>query len=143
MKYRPDDFYERNGCTALLGQTVDRIDPKTKQVHLKDGTQVAYDRLLVATGSRPFIPPMQGLDTVPKQHTFMTLDDEKALMADLTAQSRVLIIGSGLIGLKCAEGIYDHCGSITVIDMADRILPSILDQTGSALVQAQMCIRDS
>lgn len=135
MQYRPADFYVKNGCTPLLGQTVERIDAARKSVYLPDGTAIAYDRLLVATGSRPFVPPMQGLDTVEKKHTFMTLDDEKALMADLTPQSRVLILGAGLIGLKCAEGIHAHVGSITVVDMANRILPSILDETGSALVQ--------
>ena len=70
----------------------------------------------------------------------MTLKDAKALEAALTPKSRVLIVGAGLIGLKCAEGIHGRVGSIAVVDLADRILPSILDAEGSSIVQ--MCIRD-
>lgn len=135
MKYRPDSFYEDNGVTTMLGRTAVKINPDKKTVELDDGTALSYDKLLVATGSKPFIPPMEGLDTVEKSFTFMTLDDAKALDAALTKDSRVLIVGAGLIGLKCAEGIFDKIGHLTVIDLADRILPSILDEKGSELVQ--------
>lgn len=135
MKYRPDSFYEDNGVTTMLGHTAVKINPDKKTVELDDGTALSYDKLLVATGSKPFIPPMEGLDTVEKSFTFMTLDDAKALDAALTKDSRVLIVGAGLIGLKCAEGIFDKIGHLTVIDLADRILPSILDEKGSELVQ--------
>ena len=135
MKYRPDSFYEDNGVTTMLGRTAVKINPDKKTVELDDGTVLSYDKLLVATGSKPFIPPMEGLDTVEKSFTFMTLDDAKALDAAITKDSRVLIVGAGLIGLKCAEGIFDKIGHLTVIDLADRILPSILDEKGSELVQ--------
>lgn len=135
MKYRPDSFYEDNGVTTMLGRTAVKINPDKKNVELDDGTVLSYDKLLVATGSKPFIPPMEGLDTVEKSFTFMTLDDAKALDAAITKDSRVLIVGAGLIGLKCAEGIFDKIGHLTVIDLADRILPSILDEKGSELVQ--------
>ncbi len=135
MKYRPDSFYKDNNVTAILGKKAEKIDTENSQVILDDGKQVDYDKLLVATGSRPFIPPMQGLDTVEKKFTFMTLDDALALDKAIDKKSRVLIVGAGLIGLKCAEGILDKIKSLTVIDLADRILPSILDETGSELVQ--------
>ncbi len=135
MKYRPDDFYTKNGCTALLGVTATKIDKENKQVILDDGKTVPYDKLLVATGSKPFVPPMQGLEKVKNAFTFMTLDSAKALDAALTPQSRVLIVGAGLIGLKCAEGIAKKVSSITVVDLANRILPSILDEEGSAMMQ--------
>ena len=135
MKYRPDSFYEDNGITTMLGRTAVKINPDKKTVELDDGTVLSYDKILVATGSKPFIPPMEGLDTVEKSFTFMTLDDAKALDAAITKDSRVLIVGAGLIGLKCAEGIFDKIGHLTVIDLAYRILPSILDEKGSELVQ--------
>lgn len=135
MKYRPDSFYKDNNVTAILGKKAVKIDIKNRKVMLDDGQAVSYDKLLNATGSRPFIPPMKGLDTVENKFTFMTLDDAKALGSALNKDSKVLIIGAGLIGLKCAEGIFDKIGSLTVIDLADRILPSILDEKGSALVQ--------
>lgn len=135
MKYRPDGYYEKMGVKTMLGRTVKAIDPAAKKVILEDGEAVKYDKLLVATGSRPFIPPMEGLDSVENKHTFLSLDDAKALEADLRPDSRVLIVGAGLIGLKCAEGIQNRVGSITVVDLAPRILPSILDETGSRMVQ--------
>ena len=138
MKYRPDSFYKDNNCTTIFGKTVVKIDKDTKQVVLDDGKSIAYDKLLVATGSKPFVPPMQGMETVEKKFTFMTLDDAKALQSALTPESRVLIVGAGLIGLKCAEGISKSVKSITVVDLADRILPSILDEKGSSLVQAHI-----
>ena len=135
MKYRPDSFYEENHVTAKLGETVTKLDPEKKTVTLKSGEEIPYEKLLVATGSTPFVPPMEGLDTVPEKFTFMSLDDAHALESVLTKVSRVLIIGAGLIGLKCAEGIKERVKSITVVDLADRVLPSILDETGSAIVK--------
>ncbi|MGN1097836.1 MAG: NAD(P)/FAD-dependent oxidoreductase, partial [Clostridia bacterium] len=106
-----------------------------KTVETDGGETIPYDKLMIATGSNPFIPPMDGLDKVEKKFTFMTLDSAKALEAALTPESRVLIIGAGLIGLKCAEGINDKVKSITVVDLADRILPSILDKIGSEIMR--------
>ena len=102
------------------------------------GDRVPYYRLLIATGSRPFVPPMDGLDRVEKKFSFMTLDDALALEQELTPDKKVLIIGAGLIGLKCAEGILGRVGSITVVDLADRVLPSILDERGSTIVQEHL-----
>lgn len=135
MRYRPLDFYEKNNVTPLLGRTVTAIDPAAKVVTCNTGETIAYDKLLVATGSRPFIPKMEGLDTVSRKFTFMSLDDATALSEALFPAARVLIVGAGLIGLKCAEGIRHLAGDITVVDLSPRILPSILDEAGAAIVQ--------
>ena len=135
MKYRPDSFYEDNGVKTYLGKEAVSIDKDNKKVILNDGTEIYYDKLLVATGSRPFVPPMDGLDKVENKFTFMTLDDAKALEKAINKDSNVLVIGAGLIGLKCVEGICDRVKHITVMDLAERILPSILDKDGSELVR--------
>ncbi len=134
MKYRPDDFYETNNCKTFFGKTVEKIDSKNKTVTLDGGESIHYDKLLVATGSAPFVPDIKGLESVNNKFTFMSLDDAKGIDAALNANMDVLILGAGLIGLKCAEGILKKAKSITVIDLADRILPSILDEEGSAMV---------
>lgn len=138
MKYRPDSFYKDNGCTLLAGKTVVSIDSKGKKVVLNDGKEIAYDKLLVATGSRPFVPPIEGLDKVKEKYTFMSLDDAKTLQKALTPETNVMIMGAGLIGLKCAEGIAHLVKSITVVDLADRILPSVLDAEGASIVQKHL-----
>ena len=138
MKYRADDFYDKNGVRVLYGQRAETIAPAAKTVALDGGETLGYDELCVAAGSRPFVPPFAGLDTVEKKFSFMTLDDSLALEAALTPETRVLIVGAGLIGLKCAEGIHDRVASITVCDLADRVLSSILDADCAAIVQKHL-----
>ncbi|MDR2531184.1 MAG: FAD-dependent oxidoreductase, partial [Oscillospiraceae bacterium] len=139
MKFRPDDFYDRNGVATMLGVKVTAIDAKSKTVKWnKDGVEgeLGYDKLLVATGSTPFVPPMNGLETVERKTTFMSLDDAKYLESNVTADTRVFIVGAGLIGLKCAEGLSKLTSHITVCDLAPQILPSILEPDPAALMQS-------
>ena len=140
MHYRPDNFYEANRVTTMLGRTVTRIDKNAKKIVLENGESVSYDKVAICTGSRPFVPPMEGLDSVEDQTSFMTLDDAHRLAGLLGDQKDkdVLIIGAGLIGLKCAEGILHLSKSLTIIDMAPRILPNVLDEYGSSFLQSYL-----
>ena len=138
MHYRPEGFYEQNGCRVLYGRRATSVDTEAQTVKLNRGKALSYDELCIATGSRPFVPPFEGLDTVKNKFSFMTLDDALALELALTPESRVLIVGAGLIGLKCAEGIHDRVGQITVCDLADRVLSSILDADCAAVVQRHL-----
>lgn len=138
MKYRPADFYERNRIDTIFSKRVEKIDAEKKKVLLSDGKKIGYDKLLVATGSRPFNPPMEGIESVPCKFNFMTFDDALALENVLSPDKRVLIIGAGLIGLKCLEGIADRVREVAVVDMADRVLPSILDEYGASLVRHEL-----
>ena len=138
MRYRDADFYGKNGCEVLYGVSAEEIDPEKKEVVLSDGKHLPYDTVCVAAGSSPFVPPMEGLETVPKKFGFMTLDDALALESAITKDSRVFIVGAGLIGLKCAEGIHGRVGSITVCDLADRVLSSILDAECAGIVQKHL-----
>ena len=137
LQYRPADFYEKNGVRALLGRKAASIDAAAKTVVLEDGEKIPYDKLCICTGSRPFVPPMAGLDMVEDKTSFMTLDDAKHLDAMLGTEhdKRVLIIGAGLIGLKCAEGIYQRVKELTVIDLAPRILPNVLTEVPASIIQ--------
>ena len=141
MKYRGDNFYTENNA-RLLHATATEIDAKGRQVLLSDKNKIPFDKLLVASGSSPFVPPFEGLDTVRDKFTFMSLDDARGLDAALGKtpgkSGRVLIIGAGLIGLKCAEGIIDRAARITVVDLAPGILSSILDDDGAKLVQKHL-----
>ncbi|WP_069999966.1 NAD(P)/FAD-dependent oxidoreductase [Cellulosilyticum sp. I15G10I2] len=136
--YRPEDFYKKHNCNVILSKKVIKIDKTAKEVTLEDDSILNYDKLLIATGSRAFVPPMGGLDTVKNKFTFMKYDDARAVKEVLSLDSKVLIIGAGLIGLKAAEGVYKMTKNITVVDLADRILPSILDHEGSNIVQKHL-----
>ena len=138
MKYRGNSFYYDNNCTLLRDSKVTEICTEKKCVVLADGERIPYDKLLVATGSSPFVPPFEGLDTVEYKYTFMSMSDALSLNDAIDENKRVLIIGAGLIGLKCAEGIAGKAAQIKVIDLAPRILSSILDDEGASRVQAHL-----
>jgi len=135
MKYRSDDFYDKYKCDTIFSKKAVKILPESKRIVLSDHSQVDYDKLMIATGSSAFTPAITGLEKVRNKFTFMSLDDAKKLDSSLCTPSNVLIVGAGLIGLKCAEGIQKKAQSITVVDLAPRILPSILDDEGSAIMK--------
>lgn len=138
MKYRNNNFYKDNQCELKLNKTAVSIDSKKKWVIFEDGGYESYDRLLIATGSSPFIPPVPGLDKVLNKCTFASLDDAKKLEGMLKKNSKVLIVGAGLIGLKCAEGISKKNVEIICIDLSSRVLSSILDDESSKIVKKHL-----
>lgn len=138
MNYRDLDFYEKMDCDVLYGKEAVSIDTSSKTVVLSDGQKIPYTSVCVATGSAPFVPPFAGLDTVKNKFGFMTLDDTLALEKAISKDSKVLIVGAGLIGLKCAEGLRDRVASITVCDLADRVLSSILDAECAEIIQKHL-----
>lgn len=135
MDYRTQDFYEKNGVTLLLGETVTKIHADQKQIEIEGGGQIGYDKLLVATGSRPITLPLKGLDTVENQFTFLSYADMEALERVLSPEKHVLVIGAGLIGLKCVEGILQRVKKVSVVNLVPQILPSVLDEEGAEIVQ--------
>lgn len=138
MNYRSGDFYDKMGCEVLYGEKVVKIDSKAKKVILESGSEIPYTDLCVAAGSSPFVPPFAGLEKVGQKFSFMTLDDALALDAAVSESSRVLIVGAGLIGLKCAEGLAGRVASITVCDLADRVMSSVLDAECAAVMQKRL-----
>ena len=138
MKYRGADFYSENRVKVFFGEKASAIDTERKRVVTDKGNEIAYTDICIATGSSPFVPSFEGLETVPEKHSFMTLDDAYALEEAVSEDSRVLIIGAGLIGLKCAEGLKERVKEITVCDLAERVLSSILDTECAALMQEHL-----
>ena len=138
MSFGGEDFYDRNRVRVLYGRKAVHIDQEDRIVELDDQTALPYTKLCAAVGSSPFVPPFEGLDTVKEKYSFMTLDDAAALERTVGPESRVLIVGAGLIGLKCAEGLAGRAGSITVCDLADRVLSSILDSECASLMQKRL-----
>jgi len=137
MLYRNKEFYEKNGVKSLLGVKAVGVDTDKNEVSLETGEKVAYDKLLVATGGTPFIPPMDGLGK-ENVFTFIKLDDVKAIEKVVEPGSRAVIVGAGLIGLKAAEGLSEFGVNVTVVELADRLLPAILDEEAASIVQEHL-----
>ncbi len=136
MNYRGIDFYDKNN-TELIYAEAEKIDVKKNEVTF-GSKKIKFDKLCLAAGSSPFVPKMDGLESVKNKFTFMTMDDSLALEKALKKDSKVLIVGAGLIGLKCAEGILERVASVTVCDLADRVLSSILDNECAAVMQKHL-----
>ncbi len=134
---RPDDFYERMNVEALLGTRVTNVEAGSRELHLSDGSTVAYDRLLLACGGRPIVPPLQGRE-LAGVFTFTTLDEARQLDSYLKEQEprRAVVLGAGLIGLKTAEALIARGLEITLVELADRVLSATLDERASDLIRA-------
>ena len=136
LYFRGKDYYEKRGVKAVYA-VADKIDPE-KKVVCAEGKEYPYDELLVATGSKPFVPPIKGLEGVREKHTFYTMDDMTGLRASLEKGGKVLIVGAGLIGMKCAEGVKEHTDEIVIADMAPRPLPAATTPEAGAIVQERL-----
>jgi NAD(P)H-nitrite reductase large subunit len=138
MAYLPEGFYEDNRVNLLLNSEVIAVNGDKKQVKLAGGDLIAYDRLLVATGGDPFIPPIEGLAGKEKVFTFTTWDDAAKLKGISHDIDRVVVIGGGLIGLKAAEGLHQIGKQITIVELADRILSNAFDKPAGRIVAKKM-----
>jgi NAD(P)H-nitrite reductase large subunit len=134
MRFRNEDFYEKNNIEAILGKEAVKVDPKRKKVELEDGTKLPYDKLLLATGSVPFVPFIENAQDKGNVYTFLKWQDAIDLKKAAKKESRVVVIGGGLIGLKAAEGLAKLCDDVTVVELADRVLATILDKEAGAMV---------
>ena len=138
MDYRPADFYEANAVKALLGTRAAAIDPAAKTVTTDGGETLHYDKLLVATGSVPQDRSWPGVENVSHRFSFYTLDDALAIDKLLTPESRVLVIGTGLIGLKAAEGISGRAKQVTVLGSGSHVLRSMLEAESAKIVEESL-----
>jgi len=135
MAYRDPGFYEVNGVVPILGVGAAGIDFNGKKVELADGTTVPYDKLLIATGGKPIVPPAEGLDK-KGVYSFLKFDDVKEIEKAVSAgKKKALVIGAGLIGLKAAEALVKLGVDVTVVELANRILPAILDEQAGSMVR--------
>ena len=96
-------WYAANGIACRFGEAVTRIDREAKVVH-SSGGETPYDRLLIATGSEPFIIPVPGRD-LPGVIAFRDLDDVDAMLAAAAPGAKAVVIGGGLLGLEAAHGL--------------------------------------
>ena len=138
MSWRGSDFYEKNRVTVLHETRAVSIDAQGHTVRLDSGAALAYDALCICTGSAPVCPKFEGLETVPHRQFFTTLADAKALEQTVTEQTRVLIIGAGFIGLKCAEGLRDRAASVTVCDLAAHAMSASLDAESASVLERNL-----
>jgi NAD(P)H-nitrite reductase large subunit len=119
---------------ALLGRRATALDAGARRVTLDDGSTVEYDDCLIATGSRAVRPPVPGAEG-PGIHCFWTLDEARAVIAGVRPGSRVVMVGAGFIAFTILNAILARGARLTIVEIAPRILPRMVDQACAALVE--------
>ncbi|WP_111732642.1 nitrite reductase large subunit NirB [Roseovarius amoyensis] len=132
-----DDWYAQHRITCRFGDSVVRIDRENKVVHASQGS-APYDKLLIATGSAPFIIPVAGRE-LPGVITYRDMDDTQA-MIDASGQpgAKAVVIGGGLLGLEAAAGLRLRGMAVTVIHLMDHLMERQLDPTAGYLLQKDL-----
>ncbi|MGI6069205.1 MAG: NAD(P)/FAD-dependent oxidoreductase [Blautia sp.] len=135
LNFVPEDFFEKNKIWHIPGQRLEGLNTAAKKVIYAGGIECSYDKLLIATGAESFIPPVGALRTAPNVFGLRHLSDAVAIDERAEKAENVVIIGSGLVGLDAAYGLLERGKKITVVEMADRILPIQLDEKGASQYQ--------
>jgi nitrite reductase (NADH) large subunit len=135
LYYRPAEWYAERGIELHLDAEVAQLDLGAHQLTLADGAQMAYDRMLLATGARPFIPPYEGTNKTGV-FALRTLDDALAIRAYTKKVTTAIVIGGGLLGLETARALHTAGLEVTVVEFFPYLLPRQLDEEGAQVLQA-------
>ena len=136
-------WYATNGIDLRAGVRVERIDRFAKVVLDSEGNELRYDKLIIATGSRPFIPPIEHLHHPRRGYhqgvfTFRTIDDTRGMIRYARDHERAVVIGGGLLGLEAARGLQQHGVAVTLVHAAGHLMNAQLDAQGGAILKASV-----
>ena len=144
MLFRPADFYDKNNILAIMGRKTTELNTDKHAIKLDDSRTITWDKLLLATGGLPIVPQIAGIN-MQGVFTFTKLDDAKAIDKFLRSYNRsnkrevrAVVIGGGLIGVSVTEALVRRGIKVTIIEMKERILNTILDKEASALEAASL-----
>jgi len=130
----PVEWYLANGIRLHLGKKVVKIDRVAREVVAEDGTREPYDRLLLATGSNPFILPLPGVD-LDGVLTYRDIHDTQRMIAAAGEYRDAVVIGGGLLGLEAANGLKLRGMNVTVVHLMPWLMERQLDKTAAQLLQ--------
>jgi nitrite reductase (NADH) large subunit len=136
-------WYDANEVKLRAGTRVSKIDRYAKLVYDAAGDAVPYDKLIIATGSRAFIPPMDGVYTESGElrkgvYGFRTLDDCRAIVEHARQAKVAAVIGGGLLGLEAARGLLNHGCEVHVVHLASRLMNQQLDDAAALMLRRSM-----
>jgi nitrite reductase [NAD(P)H] large subunit len=133
-------WYADNGITLHSGTRIERIDRFAKMVYAEDGTATPYDKLIIATGSRAFVPPIPGIHRPGRGYhqgvfAFRTLDDTRAMIRYAKEHERAVVIGGGLLGLEAARGLQNHLPHVTLLHAMGHLMNAQLNEDAGRTLQ--------
>jgi nitrite reductase (NADH) large subunit len=131
------DFYDKKHIKLVLDKKIMGIDTEKNIIIGEDGWSMAYDKLLIATGGRPFIPPIDGIDKV-EFFTINSIEDADRIKGCAQTGGRAIVLGSGLTGIEMSIALSNLGMHVTMLEMGDRILPMQLDNDASNIMETQL-----
>jgi nitrite reductase (NADH) large subunit len=131
------DWYAQNNITLHLGKTITKIDRTKRQVIAEDGTVAEYDRLLLATGSNPFMLPVPGKD-LKGVISYRDIKDTNDMIAAAATHTHAIVIGGGLLGLEAANGLKLRGMDVTVVHLPNTLMERQLDNVAGKLLQKSL-----
>ena len=134
---RNADWYDARGIALRHGVAVERLGLREREVELAGGERLGWDRLVLATGSQPALPPIAGLHR-SGVHAFRTLSDAQAITAAAARGGRAVVVGGGLLGLEAARGLQARGVRVTIVHLADRLMEQQLDTLGAGLLERRI-----
>lgn len=134
---RPKSFYQKLNAQALLGKKATGVDVSKKKVVLDDKKEIAFDKLLIATGGNPKSIGVEG-EVKKGVYKFRTIDDAKGLLELSKISKKALILGGGLIGLKAAYGLKAQGMDVEVIIKSDMVMGRVIDKASSEILRRHL-----
>ncbi|MFP4345953.1 MAG: NAD(P)/FAD-dependent oxidoreductase [Anaerolineales bacterium] len=131
---RPVAWYAERGIEMHLEAPVAAIRPNDRVILLEEGRTVSYDKLLVATGSHPFIPPLEGVEK-EGVFTLRTLEDAVSIKEYAEHRKRAVVIGGGLLGLESARGMQGMGLEVAIVELFPWLMPTQLDEMGGEILK--------
>jgi NAD(P)H-nitrite reductase large subunit len=136
MKTRDDKFWQKNNVNLFMSKKAVSLDVNARTVSLEDGSKIAYEKLLLATGGKPFVPKMEGQDK-EGVYTFTNIRDAERLAEKINVEGAksAVVIGAGLIGISVTEALTKRGVKVTMVELQDKILSLLLDPKASDIVE--------
>ncbi|HCY6141594.1 TPA: NAD(P)/FAD-dependent oxidoreductase, partial [Staphylococcus aureus] len=133
----PYEWYEEHGIELITNDPVIEVDRANQNVTTANGIEVAYDKLIFATGSKAFVIPVPG-STLPSVIGWRTIDDTEKMMDIAKTKKKAIVIGGGLLGLECARGLLDQGMEVTVLHLAEWLMEMQLDRKAGNMLKADL-----
>ena len=130
-------FYQDHGIEIHIGDRVTEIDRETQIVRSANGVEVHYERLVMATGSYPFVPPIKGKDA-PGTFVYRTIEDLDSMKAYAKEAQVGVVVGGGLLGLECANALKSLGLETHVVEFAPRLMPVQVDDGGGSVLKEKI-----
>ncbi len=137
LMIHPQEWYQENSIELLAGKSVESISPEDKTITLGDGTSLSYDKLILTSGSHPFIPPIPGSD-LTGVYTLRTASDADRIIDGVKPGEPCVCIGGGILGLETAGALAKRGADVSLLESHDWLMPRQLNEPAACRIEAHM-----